>query len=89
MVISERVLLHEISELRKFKVQGIYSEEDAVSTFRDLPETQRFFKELFLSPRHTVSQEDPGPLHDLVARFKGQGGKIRSYEPAQLLQNQG
>lgn len=58
-------------------------------TFRNLPETQGLFKDLFLSPQHTVSQEDPGPLHDLIARFKGQCGKIKSYEPGQLLPNQG
>ncbi len=56
---------------------------------RDLPQTRKNFQDLFLSPQHTVSQEDPGPLHDIVTRFKSQGGKIKSYMPGQLIQTEG
>ena len=71
------------------EIQDINSEEDVVKTFRNLTENKELFQELFLSPRHTVSQDDPGPLHDLVARFKSQGGRIKSYRPAQNFQIQG
>lgn len=65
------------------------SEEDAVRVFRDVPPNQGLFRDLFLSPRHTESQEDPGPIHDIIVRFKAQGGKIEVYKPGQRIQTKG
>jgi len=84
-----KFLSNEIDNLKAHKVQDISSEEDAVKAFRDLPQTRGLFLDLFLSPRHTESQEDPGPLHDIITRFKAQGGRINSYEPGQRIQVQG
>lgn len=67
----------------------IGSDEDALRAFSMHPKAQKLFQLLFPSSLQSATQDNSEPLTTLVAKFKAAGGRIRHYEPQQLITTKG
>lgn len=67
----------------------IGSDEDALKAFSMHPKAQKLFQILFPSSLRSATPGNPEPLTTLVAKFKAAGGRIRHYEPQQLITTKG
>lgn len=70
-------------------VPVIESDEDAVKAFSTLLDAERLFQIIFPSSLDSPVGKNPETLSTLVAELKAAGGRIRRYNPQQLITTKG
>lgn len=70
-------------------VPVIGSDEDAVKAFSTLLDAERLFQIIFPSSLDSPVGKNPETLSTLVAELKAAGGRIRRYNPQQLITTKG